>query len=106
MNGFTSAFGDDLDTPENWIRLSSDQGQGPTATANMAYFESNAQFASTHGEDFKLGESKDLDIANADEAKLTTWTTTTSNNEDLRGAWVFVSQGSTGAAGSNSTPSP
>ena len=102
-NGFTTSWSNadkEADKePTDVIRLSSDQGQGPTATATMGYFEVNAQFRTTHGRDFELGESRDLDIENADEAKLTTWTTNEKSGKTLHGAWVFVSAGSGGAAG-------
>ena len=103
MNGFTTSWSNadkEADKePTDVVRLSSDQGQGPTATATMGYFEVNAQFRTTHGKDFELGESRDLDIENADEAKLTTWTTNEKSGKTLQGAWVFVSAGGAGAAG-------
>lgn len=102
-NGFTTSWSnadEEADKePTDVIRLSSDQGQGPTATATMGYFEVNAQFRTTHGKEFELGESRDLDIENADEAKLTTWTTNEKSGKTLHGAWVFVSAGDGGAAG-------
>ncbi|WP_035009690.1 hypothetical protein [Corynebacterium jeikeium] len=102
-NGFTTSWSNaDKDAgkePTDVVRLSSDQGQGPTATATMGYFEVNAQFQTTHGKEFELGESRDLDIENADEAKLTTWTTNEKSGKTLQGAWVFVSAGGGGAAG-------
>ena len=103
MNGFSTSWSNadkEADKePTDVVRLSSDQGQGPTATATMGYFEVNAQFRTTHGKDFELGESRDLDIENADEAKLTTWTTNEKSGKTLQGAWVFVSAGGAGAAG-------
>lgn len=102
-DGFTTSWSNaDKDAgkePTDVVRLSSDQGQRPTATATMGYFEVNAQFQTTHGKEFELGESRDLDIENADEAKLTTWTTNEKSGKTLQGAWVFVSAGSDGAAG-------
>ncbi len=99
LNGFTTSWANDLDDPTDIARMSSDQGQGPTAGANMAYFETNAQFSTTHGTEFELGESRDLDIENADEAKLTTWTSNSSDGGTVRGAWIFVSGSDYGAAG-------
>lgn len=99
MNGFTTSWANDLDNPTDIARMSSNQGQGPTAMANMGHFEANALFSTTHGTDFELGESRDLKIKNADEAKLTTWTTNGSKGETVKGAWVFVSSGTGGAAG-------
>lgn len=99
MNGFTTSWANDLDEPTDIARMSSDQGQGPTAMANMGYFEANALFSTTHGTDFELDESRDLKITNADEAKLTTWTTNGSKGETVKGTWVFVSSGTDGAAG-------
>ena len=98
-NGFTTAWANDLDETTDLVRLSSDQGQGYTAGENMAYFEANALFSTTHGEDFKLGESRNLEVDNADQAKLTTWTTTDVDGNLVYGAWVFVSKGNDGAAG-------
>lgn len=99
MNGFTTSWANDLDEPTDIARMSSNQGQGPTATATMGYFEANALFSTTHGTDFELGSSRDLEIKNADEAKLTTWTTNGSKGETVKVAWVFVSAGANGAAG-------
>ncbi len=99
MNGFTTSWANDQENPTDIARMSSDQGQGPTATANMGYFEANAMFSTTHGTDFELGESRDLKIKNADEAKLTAWTANGSKGETVKGAWVFVSSGADGAAG-------
>ena len=99
MNGFTTSWANDQDEPTDIVRMSSDQGQGPTATANMGYFEANALFRTTHGTEFELGESRDLDIENADEAKLTTWTTRDTGGSTVKGAWVFVSDGDNSAAG-------
>lgn len=66
----------------------------------MGYFEANAMFKSTHGREFKLDESKDLEIENATEAKLSTWTTNEKSGRTLRGAWVFVStEGDVAVAG-------
>ena len=66
----------------------------------MGYIETNAQFRSTYGREFKLGESKDLEIENATEAKLSTWTTNEKTGRTLRGAWVFVStEGDSAVAG-------
>lgn len=86
-------------TPTDIARMSYNQAQGPTAMATMGYFEANAMFSTTHGTEFELGESRDLKIKNADEAKLTTWTTNGSKGETVKGAWVFVSSGADGAAG-------
>ena len=99
MNGFTTSWANDLDNPTDIARMSSNQGQGPTAMANMGHFEANALFSTTHGTDFELGESRDFKIKNADEAKLTTWTTNGSKGETVKGAWVFASSGADGAAG-------
>ncbi|MCZ9293980.1 hypothetical protein [Corynebacterium meitnerae] len=99
MNGFTTSWANDQENPTDIARMSSNQGQGPTAMANMGYFEANAQFSTTHGTEFELGKSRDLKITNADEAKLTTWTTNGSKGETVKGAWVFVSSGTGGAAG-------
>ena len=49
MNGFTTSWANDQENPTDIARMSSDQGQGPTATANMGYFEANAMFSTTHG---------------------------------------------------------
>ena len=86
MNGFTTSWANDQDNPTDIARMSSDQGQGPTALANMGYFEANTLFSTTHGTDFELDESRDLKIKNADEAKLTTWTTNGSKGETVKGA--------------------
>ena len=91
LNGFTSSWANSQEEPTDIVRLSSDQGQGPTAEATMGYFEANAMFKSTHGREFKLGNSKDLDIKNATQAKLTTWTTIDKSGRTVQGAWVFVS---------------
>lgn len=100
LNGFTSSWANSQEEPTDIVRLSSDQGQGPTAEATMGYFEANAMFKSTHGREFKLDESKDLEIENATEAKLSTWTTNEKSGRTLRGAWVFVSaEGDAAVAG-------
>lgn len=100
LNGFTSSWANSQEEPTDIVRLSSDQGQGPTAEATMGYFEANAMFKSTHGREFKLDESKDLEIENATEAKLSTWTTNEKSGRTLRGAWVFVStEGDVAVAG-------
>ena len=62
--------------------MSPNQGNGPTALANMGYFEANALFGTTHGTDFELDESRDLKIKSADEAKLTTCLLYTSDAAD------------------------
>lgn len=98
-HGFTASWANSQDNPTDIVRLSSDQGQGPDAESTMSYFEANAQFKSTHGPDFELGESKDLQIDNADQAKLTHWTTVDKDGRTVKGAWVFVSQGTGGVAG-------
>lgn len=91
FNGFTTSWANSQEDPTDIVRMSSDQGQGPNAEATMGYFEANAMFKSTHGPDFKLGSSKDLDIKNATQAKLTTWTTIDKSGRTVQGAWVFVS---------------
>lgn len=91
FTGFTTSWANSQEDPTDIVRMSSDQGQGPNAEANMGYFEANAMFKSTHGPDFKLGNSKDLDIKNATQAKLTTWTTIDKSGRTVNGAWVFVS---------------
>lgn len=91
LTGFTCSWANSQEEPTDIVRMSSDHKKGPTAEATMAYFETNAQFKSTYGREFKLGESKDLDIENATQAKLTTWTTNEKKGRTLRGAWVFVS---------------
>ena len=91
LTGFTGSWANSLEEPTDIVRMSSDHEKGPTAEATMAYFETNAQFRSTYGREFKLGESKDLEIENATEAKLSTWTTNEKSGRTLRGAWVFVS---------------
>lgn len=91
LTGFTCSWANSQEEPTDIVRMSSDHGKGPTAEATMGYFEANAQFKSTYGREFKLGESKDLDIENATEAKLSTWTTNEKTGRTLRGAWVFVS---------------
>jgi len=91
LNGFTTSWANSQEDPTDIVRMSTDQGQGPNAEATMEYFEANAMFKSTHGPDFKLGNSKDLDIKNATQAKLTTWTTIDKSGRTVQGAWVFVS---------------
>ena len=91
FTGFTTSWANSQEDPTDIVRMSSDQGQGPNAEANMGYFEANAMFKSTHGREFKLGNSKDLDIKNATQAKLTTWTTIDKSGRTVQGAWVFVS---------------
>ncbi|EFG47394.1 hypothetical protein HMPREF0183_1385 [Brevibacterium mcbrellneri ATCC 49030] len=91
LTGFTGSWANSLEEPTDIVRMSSDHEKGPTAEATMGYFETNAQFRSTYGREFKLGESKDLEIENATEAKLSTWTTNEKTGRTLRGAWVFVS---------------
>lgn len=91
LTGFTCSWANSQEEPTDIVRMSSDHKKGPTAEATMGYFEANAQFGSTYGREFKLGESKDLDIENATQAKLTTWTTNEKKGRTLRGAWVFVS---------------
>ncbi|MCG7297551.1 MULTISPECIES: hypothetical protein [Brevibacterium] len=91
LTGFTGSWANSLEEPTDLVRMSSDHGKGPTAEATMGYFETNAQFRSTYGREFKLGESKDLDIENASQAKLTTWTTNEKTGRTVQGAWVFVS---------------
>lgn len=100
FTGFTTSWANSHEDPTDIVRMSSDQGQGPNAEANMGYFEANAMFKSTHGPDFKLGNSKDLDIKNATQAKLTTWTTIDKSGRTVNGAWVFVStEGDSAVAG-------
>ncbi|MGJ4094096.1 hypothetical protein [Corynebacterium macclintockiae] len=99
MNGFTTSWVNDQENPTDIPRMSSNQGQGLTAMATMGYFEANAMFSTTHGTEFELGETRALKIKNADEAKLTTWTSNGSKGGTVKGAWVFVSSGADGAAG-------